>query len=294
MDKKYSREIKIGLVTLGALIITYFGINFLKGINIFSPKNTYYTNFVSVNNVSIATPVTVGGFKVGSVKDMDFNYKAGKGAQLEIRFDKKIKIPVGSALKIKQNALSGAEIILYMGDTAKGYLEPGSTIPSLESGGDIFSLTYEKILPMVDKLMPKIDSVLTGVNQKVNNPNIDSTLRVLYQTSLDVKDVAMALKSSTSNLPEIMNKIERSTANAEVFTKDLRQVNLQEIINNLNEASASIKTTTQKFNSKDNTAGLLFNDPALYNRIDSLARSAEMLMRDIRENPKRYVHFSVF
>ena len=146
---KMKREVQIGLLTIVALAICYVGINFLKGIEIFKKSTTYYAHFDNLSSVTVATPVIVSGFKVGTVRDVKFDYLRGYGATVELALDPHVRITRESLIKIKVNPLSGSELVLSIADSTKRYLNEGDTIPSVSPTGDLLSVATEQILPAV-------------------------------------------------------------------------------------------------------------------------------------------------
>ena len=145
---RISKTTKIGALTLIALFLLYFGLNYLKGFNVFKRANVYYAAFPEVKNVNIASPVLVNGYKVGVVKSLSFDYKNGRSIVVGIDLESEYRMPKGSHLAIHQTALSGAELRIIQGDPRDGYLNPGDTIRS-ETPDDIMSVTSNKIVPSV-------------------------------------------------------------------------------------------------------------------------------------------------
>ena len=244
---KIKKEVQIGLLAIIALVICYVGINFLKGIEVFKKSTTYYAHFENLSSVTVATPVIASGFKVGTVRDVQFDYTRGYGATVELALDPHVRVTRNSQIKIKTNPLSGAELVLSLASTSGDLLSEGDTIASISPSGDLLSVASEQILPAVNNMMPTITSTLERLNALLNT-----------------------------------------------FTQQLTRVQLDSIVLSLQKTTDQLQQVSAQLRSRDNTAGLLLNDPSLYNRLDSLVGSADKLMRDLKENPKRYVHFSVF
>ena len=291
---KRKKEVQIGLLAILAIALAYVGINFLKGIEIFKKSTTYYAHFDNLNSVTVATPVLVSGFKVGTVRSVSFDYARGYGATVELSLDPHVRITPQSQVRIKMNPLSGSELILQIGPKGTQALAEGDTIPSISPQGDLLSVATDKILPEVANMMPTINATLERLNALLNDKNIDSTLLGLNLASQQLHGMVAGLNQTTHRLGPVISNVGQMTSNLATFSGQLSSMHLDSLMLSLQSTTAQLQQVSQQLRSKDNTAGLLLNDPALYIRLDSLVRSADHLMRDLKENPKRYVRLSIF
>lgn len=291
---KRKKEVQIGLLAILAIALAYVGINFLKGIEIFKKSTTYYAHFDNLNSVTVATPVLVSGFKVGTVRSVSFDYARGYGATVELSLDPHVRITPESQVRIKMNPLSGSELILQIAPKGTQYLVEGDTIPSISPQGDLLSVATDKILPEVANMMPTINATLERLNALLNDRNIDSTLLGLNHASQQLHGMVAGLNQTTHRLDPVISNVGQVTSNLATFSGQLSSMHLDSLMLSLQSTTAQLQQVSQQLRSKDNTAGLLLNDPALYIRLDSLVRSADHLMRDLKENPKRYVRLSIF
>ena len=291
---KRKKEVQIGLLAILAIALAYVGINFLKGIEIFKKSTTYYAHFDNLNSVTVATPVLVSGFKVGTVRSVSFDYARGYGATVELSLDPHVRITPESQVRIKINPLSGSELILQIAPKGTQYLAEGDTIPSISPQGDLLSVATDKILPEVANMMPTINATLERLNALLNDKNIDSTLLGLNLASQQLHGMVAGLNQTTHRLDPVISNVGQMTSNLATFSGQLSSMHLDSLMLSLQSTTAQLQQVSQQLRSKDNTAGLLLNDPALYIRLDSLVRSADHLMRDLKENPKRYVRLSIF
>lgn len=291
---KRKKEVQIGLLAILAIALAYVGINFLKGIEIFKKSTTYYAHFDNLSSVTVATPVLVSGFKVGTVRSVSFDYARGYGATVELSLDPHVRITPQSQVRIKMNPLSGSELILQIAPKGTQYLAEGDTIPSISPQGDLLSVATDKILPEVANMMPTINATLERLNALLNDRNIDSTLLGLNHASQQLHGMVAGLNQTTRRLDPVISNVGQVTSNLATFSGQLSSMHLDSLMLSLQSTTAQLQQVSQQLRSKDNTAGLLLNDPALYVRLDSLVRSADHLMRDLKENPKRYVRLSIF
>lgn len=293
---KIRNEVKIGIIALVAFVLGYLGLNFLKGINLFEPENRYHVRLQNLNGTAVATPVMISGYKVGSVQKIDFAYdkEQGYGAELVLGLDPDVQIPEGSKVKVKTNMLSGAELVITAPkEQARGFLKSGDRI-AVEAGDDIMAKVNDQILPEVVKMMPEVMTMLKRLNEISANPAIDSMLRNLNRSSEQMHLALARVNESMRSMPSLMQDVSSLSKSLTSVSQKVEQLPLDSIISNLNATTASLRSMTAQLQGNQGTTGKLLNDPSLYNRLDSLATSAEALVKDLKENPKRYVHFSIF
>jgi len=270
---KRKKEVQIGLLAILAIALAYVGINFLKGIEIFKKSTTYYAHFDNLNSVTVATPVLVSGFKVGTVRSVSFDYARGYGATVELSLDPHVRITPQSQVRIKMNPLSGSELILQIAPKGTQYLAEGDTIPSISPQGDLLSVATDKILPEVANMMPTINATLERLNALLNDRNIDSTLLGLNHASQQLHGMVAGLNQTTRRLDPVISNVGQVTSNLATFSGQLSSMHLDSLMLSLQSTTAQLQQVSQQLRSKDNTAGLLLNDPALYVRLDSPVRA---------------------
>lgn len=294
MKSIFTKEAKIGLVSIISLVLLYCGINYLKGINLFKPANHYYITFHNVKDVTISSPVFVEGFKVGLVRSINYDYETTDKITVEISLDEEMKINKDSYITILKSFLGGAELHIHLNKYVSEYLKPGSTIEG-RMGEDMMQSVQEKILPNVEAMLPKIDSILGGLQTLINHPALSQSLNNIETTT---KNLAISTRQLNSllvkDVPGIVSDLKDITGNFNEVSSGLKKLDLATTVNSINATLSNLKLTTEKLNSKDNSMGLLLNDRSLYDHLDSTTVNASKLLLDLRENPKRYVHFSVF
>ncbi|MDR3253261.1 MAG: MlaD family protein [Tannerella sp.] len=294
MKKKFTNEAKIGLVTVLSLTLLYIGVNYMKGINLFKPANYYYVTCTNARDISVSSPVYVNGFKVGLVRSIEYDYSTIGKIMIEIRLDKGMKVNKGSYIFIESTFLSGAELHIVLNGYVTEYLKPGDTIEGRIKGSMMLSVE-ENVLPQVTSMLPKIDSILIGLQTLLNNPALQQSLDNIQSTTKQLEASSLQLNTLLrKDIPEITGNLKTATSNLSDFSVSLRQLDLQPSISGLNSALDNINTMTLRLNSRDNSLGLLLNDSTLYNTLNGTFQEASGLLIDIRQNPKRYVKFSLF
>jgi len=293
--KKFSKEAIIGLVTLVSAALLYFGFNYLKGVNLFHPTNFYYVQIKETAGVELSTPVFVEGFKIGLVREIDYNF-SNYNADLfiKIELDKKMKVAKGSHIVLASSFLSGGSLHLQLNKTTGDFLSPGDTIEGRRQQ-DMMQMVEQELLPSVTGLLPKIDSILAGLNNIVNHPALEQSLTHIQHTTRNLETSTNRLNSMMAHdVPQILSNINTITENLGVTAEHLKSLDLTATFNSIESTIGNLQMLSDKLNSNDNTVGLLLNNKELYNDLDSTIVSANRLLIDFKKNPKRYVRFSVF
>lgn len=294
MKSVFTKEAKIGLVTIVSLALLYLGINYLKGINLFQPVNHYYASFSNVKGVTISSPVFVDGFKVGLVRDIIYDYDTTGKIIVEVSLEDKMRLNKGSYIAVVNTFLSGAELHIHLNTYVDDFLKPGSTLEG-RMEEDMMQSVQEKILPSVENLLPKIDTILGSLQTLIAHPALAQSLNHIEKTTSNLEVSTRQLNQMLSkDVPGIVNNLKTMTDNFSEVSANLKELDLATTVNSINATLANLKLTTDKLNSTDNSIGLLLNDKGLYDNLNSTMDNASKLLLDLRENPKRYVHFSVF
>lgn len=294
MKSVFTKEAKIGLVAVVSLALLYLGINYLKGINLFQPANHYLVACTNVKGLTISSPVFVEGFKVGLVRDIIYDYAATDKITVEVSLADDMKVNEGSYVMIVNSFLGGGELHLHLNKYVSDYLKPGATMEGRMSS-DMMQSVQDNILPQVELLLPKIDSILGGLQVLVNHPALAQSLNNIERTTNSLAISSRQLNQMLSkDVPVIMGDLKVITGNFSTVSSGLKNLDLVTTVNAVNATLDNLEKTTRQLNSKDNSVGLLLNDRALYDNLNSTTENASKLLLDLRQNPKRYVHFSVF
>lgn len=294
--KFLTKEVKIGITALVAITTIYLGIIFLKGLHLFS-NDTYY--FVEMKNAGGITPggeVLASGVKIGFVKSVEF-VQESQTIRTRIDIDRDFKIPVGTTVSISKEMLGSPKMNLVLANNTGKYLENGDVLTS-EPSLDLMDAAAGMI-PQLQALLPKLDSILAGVNNLANDPALAQSLHNLEYVTNNLKTTTDNVNGLLANdMPKLMSKANNICANLEGTTNKLNQVDLVGIANSAQGSLNNVNNITAKLNSslqsKNNSLGMLLNDNQFALHLDSTAMNASRLLEDLKNNPKRYVHFSLF
>ena len=294
MKTVFTKEAKIGLVSIVCLALLYIGINYLKGVNLFKPVNHYYVEFSNVKGVTVSSPVFVEGFKVGLVREITYDYDTTGKISVLVSLEDKMRINKGSYITVVNSFLGGAELHIHLNTFVDDYFHSGDTIEG-RMEADMMTSVQENLLPGIEQMMPKLDSILGGLQTLVNHPALTQSLTHIEQTTASLEHSSRRLDQMLAkDVPVIMENIKGITANFELVSGQLKDLDLVETMQTVNATLANLKLTTDKLNSADNSLGLLLNDRQLYDNLNGTMENASLLLLDLREHPKRYVHFSLF
>ena len=294
MKTVFTKEAKIGLVSIVSLALLYLGINYLKGVNLFKPVNHYYVAFSNVKGVTVSSPVCVEGFKVGLVREIAYDYDTTGKITVLVSLEDKMRINKGSYITVVNSFLGGAELHIHLNTFVDDYLHSGDTIEGrMES--DMMTSVQENLLPSIEQMMPKLDSILGGLQTLVNHPALTQSLAHVEQTTASLEHSSRRLDQMLAkDVPVIVENLKGITANFESVSGQLKELDLAGTMRTVDATLANLKLTTDKLNSADNSLGLLLNDRQLYDNLNGTMENASLLLLDLREHPKRYVHFSLF
>ena len=294
--KKFSKEIQIALVAVVGIIVLYFGLQFLKGMTLFSTDNRYFVKFQDVSGLSVASPIIANGYRVGVVETIDFNYGNTSEIVASIGVDKNMQVPKGSRAEIATDLMGNVKVQLVLGNVADGVVAPGDTITGGQQVGAMGKAA--DMIPTIQQMLPKLDSILASVNTLLADPAIASSLHNVDQITANLSRTSQDLSQLTVQLnrqmPQMLKNADGVLANTNQITKNLNELDIAATMTSVNTTLKNVEQMTATLNSKEGTLGLLMRDPGLYNNLNSTMMHADSLMMDLKQHPKRYVHFSVF
>lgn len=294
--KYFTKEVRIALVAIVGVVILFFGMNFLKGLNVFSSQNEYGVNFTDITGLSASSPVYADGYKVGVVKNIIYDYTGTKGPKVIIGVDKQLRIPAGSSAEIESDMLGNVKINLLLANNPRERVNPGETFNGNVNNGAMGQL--QNMIPTIEKMLPKLDSIMTSLNTILADPAIKESLHnvqnITANLTTSTEQLNTLMANVNRNMPAMMTKADKVLDNTQQLTAHLAAVDVASTMKQVDQTIANVQEFTAKLNSKDGTLGLLMNDPSLYNNLSSTMRNADSLVIDLRQHPKRYVHFSIF
>ena len=281
---KISKEAKIGLTGVAALVLLFFGINFLKGVKLFSTQSTYYIKFANAKALSKNSTVYADGYNIGIVSNVLYDYSKPGQVLVEISVNKGLRIPKGSTAKLDEAVLGGCTLNLLLVNNLTEAYAPGDTIQGSDGSG-LMSKAAD-MMPQVEQVVARVDTLIATLNLLVSNPNLPLIMQNAEQVTSNL--------NKSKDIPQMTTTFNKAGENVVTLTDNLNQLKLQATMDSVNAAISSIHEMMAQMQSPDGTLGKMMNDPALYNNLNHTVQSADSLVTDLKKNPKRYVHFSVF
>jgi len=287
------KEVKIGIIGIAALAMLIFGINYLKGVRMFHASTYYYVEYTDINGLATSSPVFASGYKIGLVRDIQYNHANPGHVVVEVELDNDMRIPKGSTGELVTEMLGTVKMNLKLNLQSKEYCQSGDTLPGIVNNG--LMGVAEGIMPKVEQLMPKMDSILHSLNQLLANPALASTLENAEKITANLDVTTRQLNKMMQNdLPQLTGRMITIADNFSTISENLKGIDYAETFQKIDATLKNVQLLSDKLNSKDNTVGLLLNDPTLYNNLSATTANAASLLEDLQAHPKRYVHFSLF
>lgn len=298
---KISKEVKTAILVLLGIALFIFGFNYLKGKNLFESDNLYYTEF-DYNGLSKSSVVTVKGNTIGKVQEIVYDYKTGK-TRVAFSVNEQLKFSKNSIVKLYQTGLMGdnalAILISNVGEQAK----PGDVLKSKVEVGLVTSLSkdFSGLSSDLNTTLKITDTLLGNINKIVideSDAGLKKTIAELNSTLTSFKQLSFSanglISKNDENIAIILENFKTTSQNLSQLSTELKEANLDDTLENLNKTVASLSTVLSAVENGEGSMGKLLKDDGLYNNLEGASLQLEQLLQDMKLNPKRYVHFSLF
>lgn len=286
-------EVKIGIVGVVAIVALFLGINFLKGVKLFSSSQKYYISFANTKGLTKSSAVYADGYKVGIVSNINYDFRHPGNVVVEISTDKGLRIPKGSSAQLDEAVLGGCTLNMLLATNLTEAYHPGDTI----EGSDVSGLMAKVggMVPQLEQVVAKVDTLVATLNTLLSNPNLPLIIQNAELITENLNKSTEQLNTLLRNdIPQMTGTFTKAGENVTVLTDKLNQLDLQATLENVNQTITSVHTMMEKMQSPQGTLGKLMNDPSIYDNLNHTVQSADSLVVDLKAHPKRYVHFSVF
>ena len=291
--KFFTKEVKIALVAIIAIVVLFIGMQFLKGMSLFSSNDIYYVDFDNVSGLSASSPIYANGYRVGVVQRIEFDYDHPGHIVAAVDIDPKLRLTEGSKAS---DFLGNVKLELHLGDVNGKLLAKGDTIEGNMQAG--LMAKAAEMIPQVEQMLPKLDSILMNINTLVSDPALKGTMHNAEQITASLNATARQLNQLTAQMnrrmPVMMGKADSVLANTQTLTGNLAQVDLDATMKKVDATLANVQQITATLNNPNGTVGMLFNDAQLYKNLNATMRDVDSLLVDFKQHPRRYINVSVF
>jgi len=300
---KFSKELKVGFLAVVAIAMFVFGYNFLKGKNLFNSERFFYAVYDNVEGLDTSSAVTVNGLKIGKVQDITISPEDGN---LLVKFsvENDFQFSKSSIAKVYGGGIIGGKSLAIIPDFDNPQMAESGDMLQSESEEGIMELVNEKLSPLQEKIENAIvsaDSLLTSINSVLNDEtkgNLKGTIENLNHSMVSFKnisgDIELLLSDNNEKLYRSIDNLDRTAENFAGISDSLAQIQVGKLVDDIEGAIAGFKSVADKINSNEGNLGKLLHDEQLYENIEGATRQLEQLLQDMKLNPKRYVHFSLF
>ncbi|MCK9311051.1 MAG: MlaD family protein [Bacteroidales bacterium] len=290
MKSEIKSEAKIGLIVILTFSFFVWGLNYLKGVNLLSPSNHFYVTYNKIDGLVKSSPVSLDGYQVGLVRDIQYQYDNPGHILVDLNLNSKLRLPKGTKATIKSEMLGNPTIVLVLGPQNAEMLQSGDTLIAENIPGMMDQLS-DGLLTDMRNMIHRTDSLIASFEVLVSNGSLDKSFTSIEKTTKELEQISAKLNQSMDKqIPSILNNVESLTAKFSDAGTKINQLDFA----SLNKTINQLENLSVKLNSPDNSMGLLLNDQSLYLNLSNTAQSANTLLLDLKERPKRYVHFSIF
>jgi phospholipid/cholesterol/gamma-HCH transport system substrate-binding protein len=314
---KRRKEITIGLVVIVAIGLLVVGLNYLKGINVFSQPTVYYGVYERINGLEESNPIMINGYKIGQVRTINILNDGTGRLLVSLMVDEEVSIPKDTKALLKSADLLGSmQVHFILGDSSEMAQSGDTLTPDVE--GDLVDEVNAQLLPIkmkAESLISSVDSVIRVIEVILNAESqqnliesftgINNAIASLERTSFRVDTLVAEqryrissifenIDNLTATLSENSTELDNIIKNFSQISDTLAKADIATTVLRANAALAEVQKITEKINSGEGSLGMLINNPDLYNKLESASTNLDLLVEDLRVNPNRYVQFSVF
>lgn len=294
IKKFFTKEVKIGISFIVALAILIWGFNFLKGVNLFTPTNNYKLEYERIDGLVVSNNVMIKGYKVGQVYSIEYDFSKEKPFTIVININEDITLPKGTIAQLTDESVMGGKCInLNITASSDNNYQAGDTLPTTIDAGMLGGLA--EMLPALKATVAHADSVLISLNGVINSDKVTASLNNIETITTEFRHTSRTLNNMIDHrLPAILSQIDTAMVGINSVARQLKAVDVADIIASVDTTLYNLNKFTNDLNNPNGTLGMLLHNPSMYTELTSTITSANNLLIDLKANPKRYVHFSLF
>lgn len=252
--------------------------------------------FDDIQGLGASTPIYADGYKVGTVDGVDFDYAQSGPIKVKADINKDLRVPKGSQAEIVKDLMGNIQVNLLLANNPRERIEPGGIIPGAINAGALGQVSA--MVPTIEKMLPKLDSILGSLNALLADPALAASLHnvqtITSNLTVSTSELNTLMAGLNKDVPGMVKRANGVLDNTNRLTSNLASLDVEGTLQSVNKTLASAQEFADKLNNNQGTLGLLMNDPGLYNNLNATMRDADSLVVNLKQHPKRYVHFSLF
>jgi phospholipid/cholesterol/gamma-HCH transport system substrate-binding protein len=301
---KFRKEVKVGVLAVIGILMSVFSYNYLKGFNLFEKNRSFKIIYEKVDGLSISNPVTFNGFKIGNVKKINFNPDNTKELIVDIIIENDVSFPETSYAELYETGLIGGKAIAIIpdysndstvaldGDYLRGSIKPGLTelvnqiLPQVQ-------LQLEIVMKNAEIVLKNINSLFDAETKAQLKSSVDDFSNLTNQLSETSNAISKLILENSRNISISVENIRQSSERISDISKSLSPKKIKDITTNLDSVLSNLTNISKNLNSSSGTFGKLINDDNVYQNLDSTINELKLLIEDVRNNPNKYINFSV-
>lgn len=295
MKSTLSRNALIGIAFIISLVMIYFGINYLKGMNVLKKKNVYTAIFHDVTMLNVSSPVYINGYQIGLVNSIDMIDDNPICFAVKINLEENFRLTEGSRLEFGIDLFNNSIVKLLMNNKSDKYLNPGDTI----YGGKEVSLMDQvaNVMPSADSILVNIDSITTALNKIMSNPMWNKSMEgiggTIEQLNASSRGLNTMIQGLNKDLPVLTQNMTSVTGNLKDITDEINSLEIQKTFATIDQTLTNLKNLTGKLDNDNSSIGKLMNDTQMHDSLTNTLNMAAKLLEDFRKDPKRYLNIKV-
>ncbi len=299
---KLSREVKTGILAICAILLFIFGYSYLQGTNLLEKNRTFFVKYDNVEGLAKSAPVTINGFVVGKVTDIEFEDKSGR-LVVEFNVENDFDFSDKSVVRIYSSSIMGGKSLGVFPDYSGAAVKSGDTLPGIIEKGMLDAVT-DRLGPLeakVNTTLSTLDTLLLSFTEVLNprsRENLEQTIANFNKTSSNFisisKNMDEILDGNKEKLSSTISNLDTTSKNFAKLSDSLAQINTGEMVREMEETISKLNGIMTSIDNGEGTVGKLLKDDKMYDNLEGASKQLEELLQDMKLHPKRYVHFSLF
>ncbi len=300
---KLTKELKTALLVISSIILFIWGFSFLKGNDLFKTNQTFYVLFNNIEGLTPSSIVTINGFKIGKVKNIDFLQDKNK-VRVTFEISKEYKLSKSSIIYLYEPSLMGSKQLMFEPNYKDTDIAPNEfyfvgkekygTMAKVSNMLDPLQTDISNVTNEADQLMKNLNNVLDSKSQNNLRNSMENINKLLIEFNELSEMVKNLIQKNNNGINNIVSNFDKTSKNLNQLSDSINQLNIGKTFKKLDQSLAKVDLLLNDLQNGKGSAGKLLKDEKLYNNLTGASNELKLLIKDLKENPKRYINISVF